>query len=46
MNAVLQNQVIQKVDMPMIGMSGMPQVRVGVVKLAIQLKDNLPHAIT
>ena len=31
LNVLLQNQAIQKANVPLIRMSGMPQVRVGVV---------------
>ena len=40
LNAPLQNQAIEKVDMPLIRMSGVPQVKVGVVGLAMQLICN------
>ena len=35
LNALIQNQAIQKVDVPLIGRSSMPHVRVGVVGRAM-----------
>ena len=37
MDVPLRNQAIQNADMPLIGMSGVPQVRVDVVGRAMQL---------
>ena len=43
LNVLLQNQAIQKADMLLNGVSGMPQVRVGVVGQAMQLVGNHTH---
>ena len=44
LNASLQNQAIQKADVPLIKkISGVPQVRVGVIGRAMQLVDNQTH---
>ena len=43
LNALLRNQAIQKADVPLIGMNGMPQIRVGVVGQAMQLVGNHTH---
>ena len=43
LNVLIQNQTIQKADVPLIGMSSMPQVRVGIVDWAMQLVGNHTH---
>ena len=43
LNVPLRNQANGKVDVPLIEMSSMPQVRVGVVGWAMQLVGNHTH---
>ena len=40
LNKVLRNQAIYRADMPLIGMSGVPQIRVDVIGRAMQLVGN------
>ena len=42
LNVPLRNQAIWKADVPLIGMNGVPQVRVGVVGQVMQLIGNYP----
>ena len=43
LNVPIRNQTIRKADVPLIGMSGVPQVRVGVVGRTMQLVGNHIH---
>ena len=43
LNTLIRNQTIQKVNVPLIGMNGMPQVRVGVIGRTMQLVGNHTH---
>ena len=43
LNVLIRNQTIRKADVPLIGMSGVPQVRVGVIGRAMRLIGNHTH---
>ena len=43
LNVLLRNKAFWKAGMPLIGMSGMPQVRMGVIGQAMQLIGNHTH---
>ena len=43
LNVLLRNKAFWKAGVPLIGMSGMPQVRMGVIGQAMQLIGNHTH---